>query len=111
MQFTSDKANAILSSTCAEEYISLYVMSYPPCAVATITDRESSSVTSNGIESHYLLPLSHGSFDRAESHSDTIVLSDSDIQDSIEDYSPCDSEVVKLKCKVRKLLLYYTMKM
>ena len=57
------------------------------------TDRESSSVTSNAVGSHHSLPLSRGSFDRAESHSDTIVLSDSDTQDSIEDYSPCDSEV------------------
>ena len=55
------------------------------------TDRISSYVTSNAAGSHHSLPPSHGGFDQAESH--TIVLSDSDTQDNIEDYSPCDSEV------------------
>ena len=74
--------------------------------------RESSSVTSNAAVSHNLLPPSHGGFDQAESH--TIVLSDSDTQDSTEDYppSPCDSEVcehtgeIEMQCEETATLLH-----
>ena len=71
------------------------------------TDRISSSVTSNAAGSHHSLPPSHGGFDQAESH--TIVLSDSDTQDSII-HLVIQKLVITLKCKVRKLLHHYTMK-